>query len=74
MNFIFSKDSRLSMPSSTIFDYFGTSNSTVAQKSRTIKDLLKICQCFDANFSLREIAENNPFSRLKMINGFYFID
>ena len=74
INFIFSKDSRLSMPSSVISDYFGTSNSTIAQKSRTIKDLLKISQCFDAHFSLKEIAENNPFNRLKMINGFYFID
>ncbi len=74
INFIFSKDSRLSMPSSVIFDYFGTSNSTIAQKSRTIKDLLKISQCFDAHFSLKEIAENNPFNSLKMVNGFYFID
>lgn len=74
INFIFSKDSRLSISSSIIVDYFGTSNSTVAQKSRTIKDLLKISQHFDDNFSLKEIAENNPFKCLMQINGFYFFD
>ena len=42
INFIFSKDSRLSLTSNDICEYFGTSNSTTAQKSRTIKDLLKI--------------------------------
>ena len=73
INFIFSKDSRLSMPSSMIFDYFGTSNSTIAQKSRTIKDLLKSSECFNANFSLREIADNNPFNRQKMINGDFIL-
>lgn len=49
-------------------------NSTTAQKSRTIKDLLKISQVFDPNFSLKEIATNNPFNRLRMSNGFFFFD
>lgn len=74
INFIFSKDSRLSMSSSEIFEYFGTSNSTTAQKSRTIKDLLKISQVFDPNFTLKEIQEHNPFNRLRMSNGFIFFD
>ncbi len=74
INFIFSKDSRLSLTSNDICDYFGTSNSTTAQKSRTIKDLLKISQVFDPNFSLKEIATNNPFNRLRMLNGFIFFD
>ncbi|WP_418869632.1 DUF6398 domain-containing protein [Segatella hominis] len=47
INFIFSKDSRLSLTSHDICEYFGTSNSTTTQKSRTIKDLLKISQVFD---------------------------
>lgn len=70
INFIFSKDSRLSLTSNDICEYFGTSNSTTAQKSRTIKDLLKISQVFDPNFSLKEIAANNPLNRLRMSNGF----
>lgn len=65
---------RLSLTSNDICEYFGTSNSTTAQKSRTIKDLLKISQVFDPNFSLKEIATNNPFNRLRMSNGFFFFD
>ena len=74
INFIFSKDSRLSLSSSDICEHFGTSNSTTAQKSRTIKELLKISQVFDPNFSLKEIADNNPFNRLRMLNGFIILD
>lgn len=74
INFIFSKDSRLSLTSHDICEYFGTSNSTTAQKSKTIKDLLKISQLYDPNFSLKEIAEHIPFSHLRMSNGFFFFD
>lgn len=74
INFIFSKDSRLSLTSYDICEYFGTSNSTTAQKSKTIKDLLKISQLYDPNFSLKEIAEHIPFSHLRMSNGFFFFD
>lgn len=74
INFIFSKDSRLSLSSSDIFTYFDVSGSTIAQKSRTIKDLLKISNVFDKDFSLKEIAEHNPFNHLVMRNGFFFID
>lgn len=74
INFIFSKDSRLSLTSHDICEYFGTSNSTTAQKSKTIKDLLKISQLYDPNFSLKEIAEHIPFSHFRMSNGFFFFD
>ncbi len=74
INFIFSKDSRLSLSSSEICEYFGTNGSTTAQKSKTIKELLKISHVFDPNFSLKEIAEQNPFSSLRMENGFIFFD
>ena len=65
---------RLSLTSNDICEYFGTSNSTTAQKSKTIKDLLKISQLYDSNFSLKEIAEHNPFSHLRMSNGFIFFE
>ena len=74
INFIFTKDSKLTLSSSEVCEYFGTSSSTTSQKSRTIKDLLKISQCFDPNFSLNEILANNPFSRLFMSNGFIMLD
>ena len=74
VNFMFSKDSRLSTSSYEIAEYFGASGSTIAQKSRVIKDLLKISNVFDPNFTLKEIAERNPFNHLVMRNGFIFFD
>ena len=74
INFMFSKSSRLSTSSSDIAEYFGASGSTIAQKSRTIKDLLKISNVFDPNFTLKEIADRNPFNHLVMRNGFIFFD
>ena len=74
INFIFSKSSRLNTSSSEIAEYFGASGSTIAQKSRVIKDLLKISNVFDPDFSLKEIADNNPLNHLVMRNGFFFFD
>ncbi|MGM9868942.1 MAG: DUF6398 domain-containing protein [Sodaliphilus sp.] len=74
INFMFDKSSRLNTSSFEIADYFGTSGSTIAQKSRVIKDLLKISDAFDPDFSLKEVAEQNPFNRLVMRNGFIFFE
>ena len=74
VNFMFSKDSRLSTSSHEIAEYFGASGSTIAQKSRVVKDLLKISNVFDPNFTLKEIAERNPFNHMVMRNGFIFFD
>ena len=74
INFMFSKSSRLNTSSSEIAEHFGASGSTIAQKSRVIKDLLKISNIFDPNFSLKEIADNNPFNRLVVRNGIIFFD
>ena len=75
INFMFSKDSRFSLSSSDICDYFGTSNSTTAQKSRAIKELLKISPVFDPDFSLKEIQEHNPLNSLRTSSdGFFFFD
>ncbi len=74
INFMFSKSSRLSTSSFEIAEHFGASGSTIAQKSKVIKDLLKISNVFDPNFSLKEIADNNPFNHLVMRNGFIFFE
>lgn len=74
INFMFSKSSRLSTSSSEIAGFFGASGSTIAQKSRAIKDLLKISNVFDPDFSLKEIADNNPFNHLVMRDGFIFFE
>ena len=42
INFMFSKSSRLNTSSAEIAEHFGASGSTIAQKSRVIKDLLPI--------------------------------
>ena len=74
LNFLFSKSSRLNTSSTEISDYFGASSSTISQKSRTIKDLLKLTNvAIDPEFSLKEIAERNPFLHLMMNNGFFFL-
>ena len=74
INFMFSKNSRLSTSSYEIAEYFGASGSTIAQKSRVIKGLLKISNVFDPNFTLKEIAERNPFNHMVMINVLFFFD
>lgn len=74
INFMFSKSSRLNTSSFEIAKYFGTSGSTIAQKSRIIKDLLKIRNVFDPDFSLKEIADNNPFNHIVVSNGLIFFD
>lgn len=71
INFMFSKSSRLYTSSSEIAEHFGASSSTIAQKSRVIKDLLKISNVFDPEFSLKEIADNNPFNHLVMRKWFH---
>ena len=74
INFMFSKSSKLNTTSYEISDYFGTSGSTVSQKSKAIKDMLKISNFFDKEFSLKEVAERNPFNMLSMMDGFFFFD
>lgn len=73
INFMFSKSSRLNTSSAEIAEHFGSSSSTIAQKSRIIKDLLKISNVFDPDFSLKEIADNNPLNHLVIKNGFIFL-
>ena len=56
INFMFSKSSRLNTSSAEIAEHFGASGSTIAQKSRVIKDLVKISNVFAPDFSLKEQA------------------
>ncbi len=72
MNFLFDKSFEPHVASSEINEYFGTSSSTVAQKARTIRDMLKLSQYWDKDFSTQHMRENNPFSRL-MMDSFGFI-
>ncbi|MBQ0080475.1 MAG: hypothetical protein KBS95_02855 [Alistipes sp.] len=66
INFIFSKDSRLRLSPYDICEYFNTSSSTTGQKSKTIRDLLKISPYYDTEFSLRENIMSNPFFHIRI--------
>ena len=71
VNFMLTKDSRLHTSSSEIAEHFGASASTITQKSRLIRDMLGISDFFDPEFSTEEVAAQNPFSRLRLDNGFF---
>lgn len=64
INLLFSQKYQVKISPSIICDYFGASASTISQKMRLIKDLLKIDPVFDTEFKLKEIAKRNPPDRL----------
>ena len=64
MNFLFDKSFEPYVSSADINDYFGTSSSTVAQKARTIRQLLKLSQYWDKDFSTSRMQANNPMNML----------
>lgn len=68
INYLFDKSKTPSINSKELNQYFETSSSTVAAKSKMIKDLLKIWH-FDPEFTTREIQSKNPFNNLAQIDG-----
>lgn len=71
MNFLFDKSFEPYIPSSDIHDYFGTKQSSITQKSSSIREMLKLKRIWDDNFSTKEIAEHNPLNRLKFVDGLF---
>lgn len=71
MNFLFDKSFEPYVSSADINGYFGTSSSTVAQKARTIRQLLKLSHYWDKDFSTRHMQENNPMSMLLDLSKFF---
>ena len=70
MNFLFDKSFEPYVSSADITEYFGTSSSTVAQKARTIRQLLKLSQYWDKDFSTRHMQESNPMNMLMDFSKF----
>lgn len=68
INFLFDKSAKPYIPQDQICDYFGTRMSTVSNKAREIRDMLKIGP-FSPEFSTEAIMKNNPFKDMVMING-----
>ena len=54
-----------------INEYFGTSSSTVAQKARTIRQMLKLSQYWDKDFSTSRMRESNPMNMLMDLSKFF---
>ena len=69
MNFLFDHTFEPYVPSSEISEYFGTSSSTVAQKARLIRDMLKIDHFWNNEFSTQHRRKNHPFNILSALFG-----
>jgi hypothetical protein len=69
INFLFDKSFDPYATGEDIGNFFGTSKSTTAQKSRVIRDMFKMGY-YDKEFSTARMRESNPFSNFVTINGF----
>ena len=62
MNFLFDKSFEPYLPLSEIHNHFGTSSSTISQKSGQIRSMLKLRRYWDPEFSTEQMAANNPLN------------
>ncbi len=68
INFLFDKSFEPYATAEQISEFFGTKKSTVSNKARQIKDMLKL-RYYDSNFSTQNMIENTPFNNMVMVNG-----
>lgn len=68
INFLFDKDSKPNLTLSDINDYFGTKQATVANKSRDIREMLKLGH-FNTEFSTKSVLGASPMNQFVMIDG-----
>ena len=69
VNFLFDPSQNPHTSSGELNAFFGTSQSTTTQKSKMIRDLLKLRQ-WDPEFSTREMIARNPYLKIAMLDGF----
>lgn len=69
INFLFDKSFAPYVSIDEINDFYGTTKSTTGNKSKQIRDLLKLDR-YDSEFSTRKLQENNPFNNIVMVDGF----
>ena len=69
INFLFDNSFEPYASTDDICNFFGTSKSTTSQKGKVIRDMFKM-NYYDQEFSTTYMNENNPFSKMTMINGF----
>ena len=68
VNFLFDKDQKPHIGAAELYEKFGIAKSTGQQKSKKIRDLLKMYQ-MDPNWTLPSRIENNQISWLISVNG-----
>ena len=69
INLLFGNHPRLKMAAPFIGKYFGFSHTYLAQKSREIKNFLKVDTVFDTEFKLKDSNRN---SLLSWVKKFFF--
>lgn len=68
VNFLYDKSFEPYVPVEDFCSYFGVSRSTVNQKSKRIRETMKI-GIFDDEFSTGRTAEMNPFNEFVVVDG-----
>ncbi|HXL58103.1 MAG TPA: DUF6398 domain-containing protein [Chitinophagaceae bacterium] len=68
INFLFDKASTPYASVDEINKYFGTNKTTTGNKSKQIRDLLKLDK-WDNEFSTKRMSDSNPFANLVMVDG-----
>ncbi len=68
INFLFDKASEPYVTVEEINDFFKTNKSTTGNKSKQIRDLLKLDR-WDDEFSTKRMRDSNPFNNLVMVDG-----
>jgi hypothetical protein len=69
INFLFDKSSEPSVSIDEINDFFGTKKSTTGNKSKEIRDLLKLGY-WDEEFSIKDLAKRNPYKDFVLVDDF----
>ena len=69
INFLFDKSSKPYVSIDDINDFFGTKKSTTGNKSKEIRELLKLGY-WDSEFSTQRMTNNNPYANFVMVDGF----
>jgi len=69
INFLFDRSFEPYVTAAQIAEHFGTSTSTVGQKGKLLRDMLKL-NYWNTEFSTKRMLEKNPFADLALVNGF----
>lgn len=68
INFLFDKSQKPHVMQAQVAEHFGTTVSTLGQKSKVIRDLFKM-RYWDPEFSTSAIAARNPLADMVMVGG-----